>query len=407
MPPGPSGALTRLAPGQPRSFSTLPHCPGAVGSGDPAVYCTGLLGSFRPKPHCSAHGAVGCGLWSSCCTLPPDSCSTLRHRWLQYTASVPGSSGQWIFSCTLRHCWEQWAVDLEYSPSLLGAGSIGQWISFNTLPHCRASGVTLWGACGGWLSPQKALDHGLGGRSVRPCRWLQLVGGLWALDIPQKAQDHGLVGQSGMPCRWLHLVGRLRGMAVPRARVTKCPGVPVVAPCGALAGDGCGRTLLGACWGWLSPKRCGIPGSGDKVSSRAVVCDLWGACGGWSSPKKHGIHGRRSKGPLVPVVAPCGAPAGDGRAPKAMGSQLGEMKCPGVLVVARCGVPAGDVCPPEGMGSRARGTNWSATLMFARRGVPSNNGCLPKGAGYAPGERSVPPCRWTHIWGAPRGMVLP
>ena len=45
VPPGPGGASTRMALGQLRSFCTLPHCPGEVDSGDPAVFCHTAVGS--------------------------------------------------------------------------------------------------------------------------------------------------------------------------------------------------------------------------------------------------------------------------------------------------------------------------------------------------------------------------
>ena len=70
---------------------------------------------------------------------------------LQYTAQLPGGSGQWTFCNRLPHClgavgsghlaihcptaWGQWAVDLlQYTAS--PPGGSGQWTSCNTLPHC-------------------------------------------------------------------------------------------------------------------------------------------------------------------------------------------------------------------------------------------------------------------------------
>ena len=52
---GPGGALMRLALGQLRSFSPLPHCLGPMGSGDPS----GQRGSYSIPPHCSGQWTTG------------------------------------------------------------------------------------------------------------------------------------------------------------------------------------------------------------------------------------------------------------------------------------------------------------------------------------------------------------
>ena len=44
-----------------------------------------------------------------------------------------------------------------------------------------------------------------------------------------------------------------------------------------------GSNMWGACGHWMSPKRRGIMGSGDKVSRRAVGHTLWVAYEGWLS----------------------------------------------------------------------------------------------------------------------------
>ena len=63
-------------------------------------------------------------------------------------------------------------------------------------------------------APLKARDHRPEGRSVPPHRWSLPVGRLRRMAVPQKARNHGPGG-------------------------TKCPAMPVVATCGAPAGDGC------------------------------------------------------------------------------------------------------------------------------------------------------------------------
>ena len=70
---------------------------------------------------------------------------------VQYTASLPGGSGQWTSCNTLPHClgalgsgtpamhyltaWGQKVVQLLQGTASLPGGS-GQWTSCNALPHC-------------------------------------------------------------------------------------------------------------------------------------------------------------------------------------------------------------------------------------------------------------------------------
>ena len=113
----------------------------------------------------------GSGQWTSCNKVPqclgavgsgPPAihCLTASGQWavqlLQYTTPLPGGSGQGTSCNTLPHClgavgsgppaihcptaWGQWAVDLLQYTAPLPRGS-GQWTSCNTLPHClRAVG---------------------------------------------------------------------------------------------------------------------------------------------------------------------------------------------------------------------------------------------------------------------------
>ena len=152
-PPPPPPASLPGGSGQWTSCSTLPQCLRAVGSGPPAIHCLtalGPVGSGPPAVHCpTAWGQWGVDL-------------------LQYTAPLPGDSGQWTCCNTLPHClgavgsgipavhcpnargqravdlllytapltgWGQWAVDLlQYTAS--PPGGSGQWTSCSTLPHC-------------------------------------------------------------------------------------------------------------------------------------------------------------------------------------------------------------------------------------------------------------------------------
>ena len=70
---------------------------------------------------------------------------------LQYTARLPGGSGQWTSWNSFPHClgavgsgppgihcrtaWGQWGVELLQCTASLPGGS-GQWNSCNALPHC-------------------------------------------------------------------------------------------------------------------------------------------------------------------------------------------------------------------------------------------------------------------------------
>ena len=142
---------------------------------------------------------------------------------LQYTASLPGGSGQWTSCKTLPHClgavgsgppsmhsptaWGQWAVDLLQCTASLPGGS-GQWTSFNAVlccgvpcfvvplcamscrgvPRCAASRrVVLWCVPLG-VRCRGALHSGALQCDVSCCLMLcrgRGVGwGLWGLDWP-------------------------------------------------------------------------------------------------------------------------------------------------------------------------------------------------------------------------------
>ena len=93
--------------------NTLPHCLGAAGSGPPAVHCLTAWGQWAVELlQYTAPLPGGSGQWNSCNTLPhclgavgcgPPAihCPTAWGQWavdlLQYTAPLPGGSGQWIF----------------------------------------------------------------------------------------------------------------------------------------------------------------------------------------------------------------------------------------------------------------------------------------------------------------------
>ena len=109
---------------------------------------------------------------------------------LQYTASLPGGTGQWNSCNTLPHClgavgrgppaihcptaWGQWVVDLLQYTAPMPGGS-GQWNSCNTLPHCLGavgSGppaihcLTAWGQWAGDLLQYTASLPGGSGQWV-------------------------------------------------------------------------------------------------------------------------------------------------------------------------------------------------------------------------------------------------
>ena len=161
----------------------LPHCTGAVGSGNPVMHCLTACGQWAVELLlCTATPLGGNGLWNSCNALPHclgevGSGTPVMHRhtawgrWavelLQCTASLPGSSGQcnscictstlltgggqWKSSNALPHClWAvgsgaptlhrhtvrgRWAVELLQRTASLPRGS-GQWNCCHALPHC-------------------------------------------------------------------------------------------------------------------------------------------------------------------------------------------------------------------------------------------------------------------------------
>ena len=140
------------------SCNALPHCLGAVDSATPAMYCLtalGAVGSATPAMHClTALGQWAVELLQYTATLPGGSgqCSSCN----ALTASLPGGSGHCNSRSTPPHCpgavgsatpathcltaWGQWAVELLQYTASLPWGS-GQCNSCNALPHCpRAVG---------------------------------------------------------------------------------------------------------------------------------------------------------------------------------------------------------------------------------------------------------------------------
>ena len=91
--------------GQCNFCNALPHCPGAVGSGTPAMHGLTALRAVGSATHCNAlpHclGAVGSA-------TPAMHYPTAWGQWavqiLQCTASLPGGSGQCNSCNALPHC---------------------------------------------------------------------------------------------------------------------------------------------------------------------------------------------------------------------------------------------------------------------------------------------------------------
>ena len=125
---------------------------------------------------------------------------------LQYTAPLPGGSGQWTSCSTLPHClgalgsgtpaihcptaWGQWAVELLQYTAPLPGGS-GLWTSCNTLPHCLGavgSGPpavhcpTAWGQWAVDLLQHTASPPGGSGQWTS-CNALSQRLGQWAVDL--------------------------------------------------------------------------------------------------------------------------------------------------------------------------------------------------------------------------------
>ena len=122
---------------QPNSSNTLPHCPGAVGNGTPAIHCHTAWGQWAVE-------LVQC-----------TDCLTAWGQWavqlLQCTASLPSGSRQCNSCNALPHClwavgsgtpamlcptaWGQWAAQLLQCTASLPGGS-GHCNSRSTPPHC-------------------------------------------------------------------------------------------------------------------------------------------------------------------------------------------------------------------------------------------------------------------------------
>ena len=148
------------------SCNTLPHCLGAVGSGPPPIQCVSAWGQWAVDLlQYTASLPGGSGQWTSCNTasLPRGSgqwtsCNTLPHclgvvgsgppaihcptawgQWAvglpQYTASLPGAVGCGPPAIHCFTAWGQCAVDLLQYTAPLPGGS-GEWTSAHTLPHC-------------------------------------------------------------------------------------------------------------------------------------------------------------------------------------------------------------------------------------------------------------------------------
>ena len=114
---------------------------------------------------------------------------------LQYTASLPGGSGQWTSCNTRPHClravgsgppathcltaWGQSAVDLLLYTAPQPGGSV-QWTSCNALPHCMgAVGSGQWTSCN--IPPHCLGVVGSGPPAIHsPTAW-----GQWAVDLLQ------------------------------------------------------------------------------------------------------------------------------------------------------------------------------------------------------------------------------
>ena len=231
--------------GQWTSRNTLPDCAEAVGSGPPAIHCltargqcaVDLLQYIAPLPW-------GSGQWTSCDTVPvclrvvgsgPPAlqssnawgqravafvihCLTATGQWaadlLQYTASLPGGSGQLTPCNTLPHClgaagsgpcappcpaaWGQWAVELLQYTASLPQGS-GQWTSCNGLPH--------YPGCGGQWTSCNTLPHQPGAvGSDSPAINCLTVSGQSAVDLLQytlhcaSPQSPGCWGNPAIHC---------------------------------------------------------------------------------------------------------------------------------------------------------------------------------------------------------------
>ena len=148
-----STASLPLGSRQCNSCNALPNCPGAVGSATPAMHCLpdlGAVGSAAPAMLClTALGQWAMELLQYTATLPGGSgqCSSCN----ALTASLPGGSGQCNSCNALPHCpravgsatpamhcltaWGQWAVELLQRSAPL-PGVSGQRNSCNALPHC-------------------------------------------------------------------------------------------------------------------------------------------------------------------------------------------------------------------------------------------------------------------------------
>ena len=114
--------------------TALPHCPGAVGSGSPAVHCHTALGQWAVELlRYTAALPWGSGQWKSCRTALGPEQSNSRGTLLQCLGAV----GRGTPAAHRRTAWGQCTVGrLLHSALPLGAVASGQWNTCCTLPHC-------------------------------------------------------------------------------------------------------------------------------------------------------------------------------------------------------------------------------------------------------------------------------
>ena len=134
MPPSPGRALTRLALEQQRSSCTLPQWSVQLLQYTAALPGgSGQCNSCNAMPHCL--GAVGSATLNSCHALPHCLGAVGGATSTMHGPTASGQRAVQLLQCTASVPWGQWEVELLQCTASLPGGS-GQCNSCNALPHC-------------------------------------------------------------------------------------------------------------------------------------------------------------------------------------------------------------------------------------------------------------------------------
>ena len=126
--------------GQRNSYDEVPHCPGAVGSGTPAMHCPTARGQWavqiphKELPQGNATLLGGSGQCKSCKVLHSLPKGSGQRNSYNEVPPCPGAVGSGTPAMHCPTARGQWAVQIVQctAPSPRGGA---QWDSFHALPH--------------------------------------------------------------------------------------------------------------------------------------------------------------------------------------------------------------------------------------------------------------------------------